>query len=99
MTVTLPITVVKGPQSITFTSSPPSNPPIGSNSTVGATASSGLAVAITIDTASAKGACTYSSGTKKVTFEGAGSCIVDANQKGNADYQTAPQQQQRVTVP
>jgi hypothetical protein len=33
-----------------------------------------------------------------VTFNQAGSCVIDANQAGNAKYQAAPQAQQMVTV-
>jgi hypothetical protein len=33
-----------------------------------------------------------------VTFNQPGSCVIDANQDGNAQYQPAPQAQQKVTV-
>ena len=33
-----------------------------------------------------------------VSFTGAGSCIIDANQAGNGTYNAAPQVQQTVTV-
>jgi hypothetical protein len=33
-----------------------------------------------------------------VTFNQPGSCAIDANQGGNAQYQSAPQAQQTVTV-
>ena len=50
---------------------------------------------ITIDAASA-GICSISGGV--VSFVGAGSCIVDANQAGNATYNPAPQVQQSFVV-
>jgi hypothetical protein len=33
-----------------------------------------------------------------VTFNQAGSCVIDANQAGDAKYQAAPQAQQVITV-
>src|SRR5579864_3252388 len=83
-------------QSITFTSTPPSGAtPGGATYTVTAAASSGLAVAFTADAASA-GICTVSGST--VTFVGIGTCVVDANQGGNASYQAASQVQQSIAV-
>jgi hypothetical protein len=40
--------------------------------------------------------CSVSGST--VTFNEAGSCVIDANQAGNAKYQAAPKAQQTVTV-
>ena len=56
----------------------------------------GLAVALTIDASSTAGACSIASGV--VSFTGVGSCIIDANQAGNANYNAATQVQQTVTV-
>jgi len=52
--------------------------------------------------------CTYSSGTVTssgtatssgtVTFTAPGTCVIDANEGGNADYLPAQQAQQSVTV-
>ena len=52
-----------------------------------ATASSGLAVAITID-ASSSSVCSIAAGA--VSFQTAGTCVVDFNQAGNANYDAAP---------
>ena len=72
-------------QTITFTSIAPNNA-IGRRSTYHATAArhaSGLPVVLTIDGSSAT-VCTINNGT--VTFIGAGTCMIDANQGGNATY-------------
>ncbi len=90
------IPVEKQNQTITFTSTPPSPTTIGSTYSVTATASSGLLVTITVDSSSSS-VCSLSSGT--VTFNAAGTCILDANQGGNAQYNAAPQAQQNITVP
>ena len=61
-----------------------------------AAASSKLPVSVSVDPASTAGACTMASG--KVTFTGAGSCVLDANQAGDATFEAAPQVQQKVVV-
>ena len=79
-------------QTITFTSTPPSNATVGASYTVTATGgASGNAV-----TFSTTSACTMSGST--VSFVGVGTCVVDANQAGNADYLAAPQAQQTISV-
>ena len=84
------------PQTITFTSAPPTNATVGGSPyTATATASSGLPVTLTID-ASAANVCAISG--SSVTFSAAGTCVIDANQPGNATYAPAPQVQQSVGV-
>ncbi|MGZ3387496.1 MAG: midcut-by-XrtH protein, partial [Isosphaeraceae bacterium] len=61
-----------------------------------ATATSGLTVSLTID-ASSNGVCAISSG-GVVSFTGAGTCTIDANQAGNANWSPAPQVQQAFGV-
>jgi hypothetical protein len=85
--------VAKANQTISFTSTPPAPAFVNGGYTVSATASSGLAVTFS---AGAPAVCTVSGST--VTFVGAGTCIVDADQAGNADYNAAPQAQQTFTV-
>lgn len=86
-----------GSQVITFTSTAPSPASAGSTYAVTATGgASGLPVVFSIDGASTSGACTIAGGT--VSFTGAGSCIINANQAGNASYTAASQVQQTVTV-
>jgi hypothetical protein len=88
--------VAKGDQTITFTSTAPAGAKFGGPTyTVTATASSGLAVTFTID-ASASSVCSISGST--VSFIGAGTCVIDANQAGNANYNAAPQAQQSFAV-
>ena len=83
-------------QTISFTSSPPGGAVVGGPTyTVTATATSGLPVTLTIAAGSA-GICTLSGST--VTFVGAGTCTINANQAGNGTHQAAPQVQQSFTV-
>jgi len=83
-------------QAIAFTSAPPAKPVTGGTYRVAATGgASGNPVTFTIDAASTSG-CSISG--KVVTFNAAGSCVIDANQAGNADYAAAPQAQQTVAV-
>jgi uncharacterized protein YodC (DUF2158 family) len=94
------VPVAKGDQTITFTSTPPVNAKVGGPGyVVTATASSGLPVTLSID-ATATSICTISGSTSgsTVSFIGAGTCVIDANQAGNANYNAAPQAQQTFTV-
>ena len=84
-------------QTITFTSTPPSNPTIGGTYDVTATSSSGLLPTITIDSSSSS-VCSIFSG-YAVTFNTAGTCTIDANQAGDSSFAAAPQVQQTITVP
>ena len=90
------ITAAKTNQTITYTSTAPAATVGGASYTPTATATSGLAVTFTIDASSTAGACSIAAGV--VSFTGAGSCIIDANQAGNGTYNAAPQVQQTVTV-
>jgi hypothetical protein len=83
-------------QVIAFTSSAPTAG-VGGSYTVSATGGgSGNPVIFSIDPASTPGACTIAGST--VTFTGAGTCIIDADQAGDAHYAPAPQAQQTITV-
>jgi hypothetical protein len=83
-------------QSIAFSHAAPANPNAGSVYPVSASATSGLPVSFSIDLASTKKACTISGGV--VSFKKAGTCIIDANQAGNASYWAAPQVRQTITI-
>jgi len=84
-------------QAVTFTSAPPARPVAGDTYVVTATGgASGNPVMFTIDSSSTPGACSILGAT--VTFTGAGSCVIDANQAGNASYLAAPQVEQSMTV-
>jgi len=87
---------VLGTQSITFTSTPPKPALVGGTYTVTATGgASGNPVTFSIDP-SAKGSCSISGAT--VTFVAVGTCVIDANQAGNASYEAATQVQQSFAV-
>src|SRR5579862_2791032 len=89
-------TVAKASQTISFTSSAPSSAVFGgAGYTVSATAGSGLPVTLSIDSVTA-GVCTISGST--VTYTSAGTCTVDANQAGDADYAPASQAHQTFTI-
>ena len=89
--------IAKALQSITFTSSAPSNAGVGGGTyTPTASSSSGLTVQFSLDGTSSIGSCTVLAGT--VSLAGVGTCIVDADQAGNADYQAAPQVQESFTI-
>ena len=86
----------KGNQTISFTSTAPAGATVGGPTyTVTATATSGLPVTFTID-ASATSVCSISGST--VSFLGVGTCVIDANQAGNANFNAAPQVQQSFAV-
>jgi hypothetical protein len=90
------VAVAKGDQTITFNSTAPTQAKVGGSTyTVTATASSGLPVTFTID-ASASTVCTIAGST--VSFIGSGTCVINANQAGNANYNAAPQVQQSFVV-
>jgi len=82
-----------GTQSISFTSIAPTNAVVGGSYTVAAVASSGLAVNFS---SSSTSVCVVSGST--ATFVGAGTCVIDGNQAGDADYAAAPQATQSFTV-
>src|SRR5579862_931087 len=88
--------VGKAPQTVSFTSTAPANAKVGGSTySVAATANSGLTVAITIDAASSS-VCSLSGAT--VSFAGVGTCTIDANQAGNANYNAGAQAQQSFSV-
>ena len=89
-------TVGQGSQTISFTSTAPTNATVGGPTyTPTATASSGLTVTITVGTLST-GICSISGGV--VSFQGTGTCTLQANQAGNANWLAAPQASQSFTV-
>jgi hypothetical protein len=90
-------TVSAGTQAITFTSAAPSSATAGgpAYNVKAAGGASGNPVTFTVDLASTS-VCTISGST--VSFVGTGTCTVDANQAGNADYAPAAQAQQSFAV-
>ncbi|HEX3823255.1 MAG TPA: Ig-like domain-containing protein [Mycobacteriales bacterium] len=57
---------------------------------------SGNPVVLSVDDATTNDACSLSDST--VSFDHAGSCVIDADQAGDDDYQATPTAQQTVTV-
>jgi hypothetical protein len=95
-TSSVSIIVNKGSQTISYTSSAPSNSTVGGDTyTPIVTATSGLAPTLTIDATSST-VCSISGGV--VSFTGTGTCKINANQAGNTDYNAAAQVQQSFTV-
>ena len=91
-------TVNQAAQSIRFTA--PATGVVGGSATLAATGGgSGRPVIFSVDSSSGTGVCTVS-GTNgsTVSYTAAGSCVLDANQAGNADYMAAPQVAQTITV-
>lgn len=87
---TLSVTLAN--QTITVTTSAPSNAANGASFTVAATASSGLAVTYT-----ATGSCTNVGATFTINLPN-GTCVVRYNQAGNANFNAAPEVTQNVTA-
>ena len=92
--------VTKTPQTVTFSSTNPSPVPYGTGDYSNpytyaptATATSGLPVTISLDSAST--GCALTSG--QVSFTGVGTCLVDASQPGSTTY-AAAKAQQSITV-
>jgi hypothetical protein len=92
------IPVNKAAQSISFT--PPASGTVGGSATLSATGGgSGNPVVFSVDASSGAGVCNVS-GTNGTTvnYTAAGSCVIDANQAGNANYSPAPQVQGTISV-
>lgn len=86
-------------QSISFNSTAPTGATAGGTYVVAATATSGLAVVLSID-ASAASICSISgsSSPATVTYTGVGNCVINANQPGDANFNPATQVQQGFAV-
>ncbi|HET7720529.1 MAG TPA: hypothetical protein VFK43_11215, partial [Acidimicrobiales bacterium] len=83
-------------QTISFTSTAPVNPQVGATYTPTATATSGLPVTFSI-AGSSSAVCSIG-GANLVTFNSTGSCVIQADQAGNASFNAAPQVSQTVNV-
>jgi hypothetical protein len=94
----LSITVAQGAQAISFTA--PATGTAGHSAALTATGGgSGNPVVFTVDASSGAGVCTVSGADgSTVNYAAAGSCVIDANQAGNANYTAVPQVQQIITV-
>ncbi|MDG2535816.1 Ig-like domain-containing protein [Sphingomonas sp. HITSZ_GF] len=88
-------TIAKGSQTVSFTSTAPTGAAVGGATyTVSATAGSGLTVVFTLDGSSS--GCALSGTT--VSFPATGTCVINANQAGDSNWNAAPQAQQSFTV-
>jgi Spherulation-specific family 4 len=91
-------TTTQGSQTITFPSPGPGV--VGQTATLTATGgASGNPVVFSVDASSGAGVCSVS-GTNgsTLTYQAAGTCVVDANQAAGNGYAAAPQVQQTITV-
>ena len=92
------IGVGRASQTITFTSSPP-NPVVGSSYVPTATGgASGNPVVFSIDSLSGAGVCSLSSDSSTVSFNGSGTCLIDANEAASSNYFAAAETEQIVVV-
>jgi hypothetical protein len=90
------IATVKGDQTVTYTTLAPTAAKVaGATYTPTGTSTSGGTVAFTIDS-TATTVCSITAGV--VSFLTPGTCIVDADQAGNANWSAAPQVSQTFTV-
>jgi alpha-tubulin suppressor-like RCC1 family protein len=87
--------VGKGSQTISFFTTPTSTAPVGGSYTVGATATSGLAVSVTIDASSVL-VCSLAGSV--VTFHAPGNCTIDATQAGDGNWDPATQVTQSIQI-
>ena len=90
--------VISIPQAITFT--PPTLGIAGQSATLSATGgASGNPVVFSVDPSSGSGVCSVT-GTNGTTLDYAqpGTCVIDANQDGNASYAAAPTVTASITV-
>jgi len=89
------IQVSQLPQSIVFFA-PPTGTVLSSASLSAIGGASGNPVVFSVGPGSGAGVCSVSG--NAVAFHATGTCVIDANQAGNAEYAAAPQVQRRITV-
>jgi hypothetical protein len=92
----LTITVGKATQTVAFTSAVPAAK-VGDSTTVSASGgASGNPATFSVDASTTNAACSISGTT--VSFDHFGTCVLDADQAGNADYYSAQTTQQQIPV-
>lgn len=96
-TAFLVINVAKGAQSITYTSNPGRARYLGTYPVTATGGDSGQPVTFAVDPSSDAGVCTLGAG-NVVSFTGVGTCVIAADQAGNAGYDAAPTARQTITV-
>ena len=88
------IAVTPAPQTIAFTA--PAAGTVNGSALLAPTSTSGLAVTLAVDTSTTNHACTLSGDT--VSYVHGGSCVLDATQAGDGDYQAATPVEQTIAV-
>ena len=92
-------TVTPAPQAITFTSTVPSNAVVGGPSYKVTATGGGSGNLVTFSVpSSAASVCSLGGDGFTVSFTHPGTCVIDADQAGNANYAAAPTVQQSFTV-
>ncbi|MHB1209502.1 MAG: hypothetical protein ACYC1I_07305 [Acidimicrobiales bacterium] len=86
--------VTKRPQAITLDALPPAY--VGGSHTLVATADSGLPITYSLDSTSGTDVCSLSGST--VSYLKLGTCVINANQAGDATYDAAAQLQRSISV-
>jgi hypothetical protein len=89
-------TVAKGAQAIAFTSTAPTDARVGGTPYVVAATGGPSGQPVTFSLASTSTGCSLNGTT--VTFTAPGTCVIDADQAGTADYDAAPRAQQSFVV-
>jgi hypothetical protein len=99
LTVSATITVIPGSQTITFLGSVPAAA-VGGSATLSASGgASGNPVDFSVDPSTGAGVCIVSGANgASISFTGAGSCVIDANQAGGANYNAAPTVSESIVV-
>jgi hypothetical protein len=92
----VPLDLAVQPQAITITSTPPADAMAGGTYVIGAMADSGLPVSFSVASSTTNEACSVTGTT--VHFDHAGTCVVNADQPGDAAYSPAPRVQQSIVV-
>ena len=92
------VTVAKGSQVISFTSTPPADATVGGATYTAAATGGRSGNAVTFSSGSASVCTSGGTNGSVFTFVRVGTCVVNANQLGNANYIAAAQAQQNVSV-
>jgi len=90
--------ITKASQTVAFDHATPTGPLAGATWDASATATSGLAAAITIDATSGVGVCSLDADAHTVHLLAAGTCVVDADQGGDANHSAATRAQASFAV-
>ncbi len=92
------VAIGRGSEAISFVG--PGSGAVGGSATLSASGgASGNPVVFSVDSSTAPGICTVSGANgSTVHYQALGTCVIDANQVGNADYAAAPRVQQTIPI-